>query len=112
MVKKEDGDLLVDLPANVDGTMDAIGRLLPMCLAWGDCNVLGLVPILVFDMQRVATQDHGDPVEGVAMPRCSLAGREAQPSNQVVSAMVKHLLGHGRSLVDSPTGVAYLRGPE
>ena len=75
--------------------MDAIGWLVPIHLARVDLHALSHALIAVFDGQGVAAQDYGDSMERVAVPRGSLAGREPQPSHQIVSAMVELFLGHG-----------------
>lgn len=74
-VKKEDCDLLVCLPSDVDCTMGAITRLAPVRLACCNFNELGLAAIPEFDCSHLAAHDYGHPMERVAVPRCCLTRR-------------------------------------
>jgi hypothetical protein len=93
-IKKEDCDLPVRLLSDVDCTMWAITRLAPIYLAGCDFDALGFATIPEFDCQRLATHDHGYPLERIAVPWRRLAGREAQPPNELVFVMMQHVVGH------------------
>src|SRR5262245_1802929 len=68
-VQKKDGDLLVGLLTDINRTMQALGRLIPIHLPGRDRDAAACTTLLVFHGERVAPQYHRDPMKGVTMPR-------------------------------------------
>ena len=96
MIEEEHRDFFVRLLADINGTMDAIARLVPIRLARGDSDAMRLATISVLDRESIAAHGNRDPMIRVAVPRCSLAWGEMESSNERRSAPIKHLLGHLR----------------
>jgi hypothetical protein len=93
-VEQEDGDLLVRLLAHVHGAVKALRRLLPSHLSRRDLDAMALAAIAILDQEDVATQDNGDALKRVAMPRHRLARSQAQPAHQGGFVLEKDFVGH------------------
>ena len=68
-VEKKDRDLLVWVLTDIDSTVKAFGRLVPIHLPGRDRDALAFTTLLVFHSERVALQNHRDPMKWVTMPR-------------------------------------------
>jgi hypothetical protein len=95
MPEKVDRDFLEYLFAGIDGAVGTIGRFDPIDLSGRQLCANGRASVAKFDRQGVATENDGYAMPGVAVPRGSLAGRKAQPSNQRRSVVIQDFLEHG-----------------
>jgi hypothetical protein len=93
-VKEEDRNLVVWLVADVDGTMNSGGGLVPIRLAGADLDATGVAAIAVLDCQGIAAHHNSHPVERVAVPSCGFARLKAQSTNEAGSALMEYLLDH------------------
>ena len=94
MFEKEDGNLLVDPLADIHGTMDVIGRLVPINLSGREFDVVARGSVTVLDLQGIATEDDRHAMARVTVPSRALTGCETHPSNQRCPSSVEDFLGH------------------
>src|SRR5580704_8276167 len=92
MPENVDRNFLECLRPSIDGAVDTIGRFDPIDLAGAQLGVNGRASVTKFHRQGVAAEDNRYAMPGVAVPRASLAGREAHASNQRRSASVQDFL--------------------
>jgi hypothetical protein len=92
--EQEDGDLLVRLLPHVYGAVNALGGLLPFHLSRRDLDAMALAAIAILDQENIPTEDNGDALKRVAMPRHRLARSQAQPAHQGGSVLEKDFVGH------------------
>jgi|HubBroStandDraft_1064217.scaffolds.fasta_scaffold67701_2 hypothetical protein len=95
MPEKVDRDFLEYLLPGIDGAVDTIRRFDPIHLAGRQLGVNARASIAKFDRQGVPTEHNRNPVPWVAVPRRSLAGRKAHPSNQRLSVPMQDFLEQG-----------------
>ena len=93
-IDKEYCDLLVDLPPDIDGAVDAVAWFFPLDLPRDNVNALRVAPITKFDREFVTRNDDRHSVERVAMPRHRFAGGEPQPAHLRCIPLEEHLVGH------------------
>ena len=94
LIEEEDGDLFIGSLADVNRTMNPIGRLIPIDLPSLGRQVQTWAPVPVFDHDRVAAEYHGDSVKRVAVPGSRFTGFEALPPDQDGTAMMQDLIDH------------------
>jgi hypothetical protein len=92
IVQKKRDDFFEYFFADVDGAVDAVGRLGPIHFAYGDGPRQSVAAVAKLDVKPVAAQDHGEPMKRIVMPGCCLSRRQPLPSHQVISAMMQDLL--------------------
>jgi hypothetical protein len=95
MPENVDRNFLECLLPGIDCAVDTIGRFDPIDLAGAQLGVNGRASVTKFHRQGVAAEHHRYSMPRVAMPRGSLAGREAHPSNQRCSMVVQDFLEQG-----------------
>jgi hypothetical protein len=95
MPEKIDRNFLEYLLTGIDGAVDAIRRFDPIDLSRAQLGVNGRASIAKFDRQGVPAEHNRNPVPWVAVPRRSLAGRKAHPSNQRRSVAMQDFLEQG-----------------
>jgi hypothetical protein len=98
VVEEEDRNLLVQVLAHVDRSMDKVRRLVPVCLARANTEVIPLPAVAVFHREGVTAENHTDTVKRVAVPRSRLARREGQAAHQGRVASMQDLLEHCSAL--------------
>jgi hypothetical protein len=91
-VKEKSHDLFEDFSANVDCAVDAIGRFHPIDFADSDVPLLRFFPVTELDIQQVAAHDDCHTMKRIAMPRGGLSRAQPLAADQVISAMMQHLL--------------------
>src|SRR5881628_3047493 len=91
-VKEKSHDLFEDFSADVDCAVGAIRRLHPIDFADSDLPLLRFFPVTELDIQQVAAHDYRHTMKRIAMPRRGLSRGQPLSADQVVSAMMQHLL--------------------
>ncbi len=81
-IQEEDSDLFVGDAADVHRAMNSVHRFIPVNLPRRDRDVIAGTLVPVFDDECVTAEDYGDSMEGIPVPRCRCARREAQPSHE------------------------------
>jgi hypothetical protein len=92
VIKKKSHNLLEYFFADVHRAVNAIAGLRPIHFANRDFPRLSITAIAEFDIQQIPAQDHGHPMKGIAMPRRRFPRRQPLSPDQVISAMMQHLL--------------------
>jgi hypothetical protein len=91
-IEEESHDFFEEYVADVYSAVDAIARLRPIHLAYRDLPRLSFSTIAKFDVEQISAQDDSHAVEGIAVPRRCLPRRQPLSADEVISAMVQHLL--------------------
>jgi len=91
-IKEESYDLFEDFLADIHGAVNAIGRFHPIHSANSNFPRLSLSAVAELDVEEIAAQDHRQTMKGIAMPRRRFPRRQPLSPNQVISAMMQHLL--------------------
>jgi hypothetical protein len=91
-IEEESHDFFEGYVADVHGAVDAMARLRPIHLAHRNLPRLSFSTIAKFDVEQISAQHHRDSVKGIAVPRRCLPRRQPLSADEIISAMVQHLL--------------------
>src|SRR5215469_18203535 len=91
-IQKKGYDLLEHFLPHIHLTVDAVAWLRPIHFAYRDLPRQGFSPIAELDVEQIPAQDHRHPMIRIAMPRGRLPWQQPLSPDQVISAMVQHLL--------------------
>jgi hypothetical protein len=92
VIQEKRSDFLKRFLADVHRAVDAIARLNPIHFSNRHLPLESFSAIAELDGEQVAAQDDGHTMKGIAMPGRRLARRQALPPDQVIPAMMQHLL--------------------
>ena len=79
---------------HVHGSVHRNRGSIPVCLSGIDFDPIGVSAISVLDRQRLATHDHGYPIEWIDVPGRGHAGFQNQPPDQGCTALADGLAIH------------------
>jgi hypothetical protein len=102
-IQEKSHDFFEDLVADIHSAVKAIGRFYPIHFADSNLPRLSFSAVAELDVEQIAAQDHSQTMKGIAMPRRRFPRRQPLSPNQVISAMMQHLLISERFHIDFPS---------